>query len=466
MKIILCNPEVNLEYSHSRKGMYPPLGLLSMATHLELNYGNDLDIEVIDGDIERISPKMFSDADMVGFHANSFNYGNCIELGEKAKGYGATVIFGGPHASVLWKNIMRKRDFVDYIIVNEGEIPLSLLVGKILGKNSLSLEKIPNLIYRANGIDYDAKISGKSYLNTSEDMLIPSRKYIDVEKYILNYREVYSVGDIPFNRPLSVYSSKGCTWRDKTGGCIFCARLEKGVRFRNIPKIWEEIRELKRLYNTDYIWDISDDNLNNPNWFKNFVDKRPGDCEDISFLIYSRVNRITDDVIPYFKKLNVFEIYLGFESGDNSILKSTQKGATAGLALRVAKKLKEAGIFYFPSFVVGLPGESEKSLKNTLKFAKDLADIGSIFRMSATILMPIPGSQVFDLLLKDNKYGNEISGMDMVPIKELEKIWIERYTDVDYETAEYYQKQMSEIITKSSQAKSFGASSNIDLEVD
>lgn len=456
MKIILCNPEVNLEYSHSRKGMYPPLGLLSIATHLELKYADDVEIKVIDGDVEKISPKMLANADIIGFHVNSFNYGNCIELSENAKEYGATIIFGGPHATVLWENIMQKRHFVDYIIINEGEIPFSLLIGKILGKNNLSFDQIPNLVYRDNGSNNIAVKSQKSYLNTAENMLIPSRKYIDIEKYIRNYRKVYSKSDIPFQRPLSIYSSKGCTWRDRTGGCIFCARLEKGVRFRSIPEIWKEIGELKKLYKTDYIWDISDDNLNNPTWFKKFVDQRPADCEDISFLIYSRVNGVTDDVIPYFKKLNVFEIYLGFESGDNSILKNMKKGATISMALRVAKKLMDAGIFYFPSFVIGLPGESEKSLKNTLKFAEELADIGSIFRMSATILMPIPGSKVFDMLLKDNKHGEEIAEMDMIPIKDLEKIWIERYTNVDYATAEEYQKLISEVITKSSHAKSFG----------
>lgn len=35
MEIVLCNPEVRLQYSYSRKGMYPPLGILSIATYLE-----------------------------------------------------------------------------------------------------------------------------------------------------------------------------------------------------------------------------------------------------------------------------------------------------------------------------------------------------------------------------------------------------------------------------------------------
>lgn len=454
MKIVLCNPEVSQEYSHSRKGMYVPLGLLSIATYLELHYSGELEVKIFDGDVEPISPEMLVGAEIIGFCVNSFNYGNCLELSWKAKERGATIIFGGPHATVLWENIMRKRDFVDYIIINEGENPLLLLIGKILGKNDLSFGEIPNLIYRDKADN--AVSSQKTYTNTPSDMLISSRRYVKIEKYIQNYRKTYSEDYIPFQRPSSIYSSKGCAWRDKTGGCVFCARLERGVRFRNIPEIWKEIGELEELYQTDYIWDISDDNLNEPEWFKQFVEQRPPNLSDIGFLIYSRVDRIKDNIIPYLKKLNVFEVYLGFESGDKDILRNTVKGISVDAALEVAKKLKDAGIFYFPSFVVGLPGESERSLRNTLQFVEKLADIGAFFRIGASILMPIPGSRAYDMLKKDEKYGKEVAEMDLSSIRDLEEMWIERYTNIDYAMAQEYQKLISSVSSKSLKVKSFG----------
>jgi hypothetical protein len=46
---------------------------------------------------------------------------------------------------------------------------------------------------------------------------------------------------------------------------------------------------LKDRYGVNQIWDIADDNLNNPDWFKAFVDARPNTCRDIRFFIYSRV---------------------------------------------------------------------------------------------------------------------------------------------------------------------------------
>lgn len=453
MKIILCNPEVRQGYTHSRKGMYPPLGLLSIATSLEKDHPG-IEVQLIDGDVEKIKGEMFKGADIVGFHSNSFNYENCLDLAREVKGYGGKVVLGGPHASVLWKNIMLNRDYIDFIVIEEGEKSFSSLVKQILNGGKDEFDDIPNLVYRS--YDGTPVRSLKIHINSPEDMIIPSREFIDVESYIKNYRKIYTKTQIAFERPLSIYSSKGCSWRDRTGGCIFCARLERGVRFRSIPELWSEIRDLKEQYNIDYIWDISDDNLNSPEWFKTFVDQRPDDLSDISFLVYSRVNRITEAIIPYLKKLNVYEIYLGIESGDDTILKSTLKGTTSRLALNTVRKLKGAGIFYFPSFVLGLLGETEKSLNNTLKFAENLAEIGSIYRMSATILMPIPGSQVYDMLLKNPVFGKELAVKDIISIKELEKLWIESYTNVDYATAEKYQKMINEVVIKASETESFG----------
>ena len=456
MKILLCNPVVNIKYSHSRKGMYPPLGLLSLATYLEAKFPGRVEVRVIDGDIEVMDENTFGGADIVGFHANSFNYGNCLVLAEKARKFAKKIIFGGPHATVLWKNIMKNREFVDFVIVNEGEIPFSLLVGKLLGENDLKLQDIPNLVYRDEKSDIGFIISDKSYKNLPSDMVSPSRKFVDLDKYINNYKKVYSDGPVHFQRPSSVYSSKGCLWRDQTGGCIFCARLEKGVVFRNIDDLWQEIGALKESYNIDSIWDISDDNLNSSEWFKDYARKKPDNLSEIGFFIYTRVNRITEEIIPYFRMLNVNEVYLGFESGDEAILKMMVKGITTDIALKAAKRLKSAGIYYFPSFVIGLPGESRSSLKNTFEFAKILSDIGSIHRMSATILWPAPGSVAFNHLMNNAECRTLLEGQDDISMQDLEKLWIERFTDIDYATAQEFQNKISNVLLESTGAKSFG----------
>lgn len=453
MKIVLCNPEVRQEYSHSRKGMYPPIGMMSLATRLEMDYPDDVKVKIIDEDVDPISIDEFNNADFVGFHTNTMNYENCLRFAKEAKKRGARVILGGPHSTVLWKNIMQNRDYIDFIIINEGEIPLSLLVGRYLGTNNILLNDIPNLVYRdGDSGNKGFEVSCRSYINKAEDMIIPSRKYIESEKYISNSRKIYKESETPFRRPFSIYSSKGCTWRDRSGGCVFCARLEKGVRFRNINDIWQEVQMLRKDYNADNIWDISDDNLNNEKWFIDLVESKPRDLGDLTFFIYSRVNLINDRIIEYMKKLNVLEVYLGFETGDDRMLKKALKGSSAKVGLMAAKKLKESNIRYFPSFVLGLPEEDETSLKNTYEYVQEIYNIGGIYRLAASILMPIPGSKVFDTLLEDREGQEFLEGSDIIDIKKLEKLWVKNYTNVDYETLQEYQKKILEI----GQTKTFG----------
>lgn len=451
-KILLCNPEVSQAFSHSRKGMYPPLGLLSLATRLDLDYPEMLEIRVIDGDTDRIETDCFKDADLVCFHVNSFNYENVLRFSITAKSNGTIILYGGPHATVLWKNIMTNRPEVDYIITEEGEIPLSMLVGRMFFGKAIDLSNIPNLVYRKSG-SKDFERSCTSYENTSKDMITPLRKYIDVEKYIRNAWEIYKNTNYGICRPFSIYSGKGCSWRERSGGCVFCARLDKNVKYRDICQIWSEVRYLKEQCGADHIWDISDDNLNSKVWFKEFVNAKPDDLSDLSFLVYSRVNGINDETIEYLKKLNVFEVYLGFESGDPEMLKKAHKGSSVKVSLNSATKLAKNGIKYFPSFVIGLPGESRNSLENTFQFLKRLRDIGGFYRSAATILMPIPGSRVFEMLLKDETAGKVLNGADSLDIKQLERLWIDKFTDVEYEVLEEYQSKMNAL----NNIKTFGA---------
>ena len=265
MKIAICNPMNVSETKHSRKGMYVPLGILSIATLIKQELKDSVEVVVLDEDVTPIDPDDLAAYDLVGFYATTFNYATSVDYAKAAKKHGCTTILGGPHPSVLAENIANNQDCFDYIIRFEAEFPFLDLVTWVLEKKGGAPTHIPNLVFRREGGVF---VNEKIRENTLHDLPNPSREFIDFDLYIRNFREAYP--DRPDMRQASIYSSKGCSWRDKTGGCIFCARLEKGVRFRPIKSIWEEIEDLYDNYGANCIWDISDDNLNNFKWFKEF----------------------------------------------------------------------------------------------------------------------------------------------------------------------------------------------------
>ncbi|HEJ83549.1 MAG TPA: radical SAM protein, partial [Desulfobacteraceae bacterium] len=375
MNILLCNPRNSQGTKHSRKGMYPPLGMLSIHTFLTEALGDAIHIDICDEDVEVLTTGRFRDYDLVGFYATTFNYAQAVRYAYMAKEYDCITVLGGPHPTVLAKNILKRRNCFDYIIQFEAEYPFLKLIKMILDrKDNNHQSSIPNLAFKdRNG---HISIPSKIHVNRLTDLPIPSRAPVNHDLYVENYRKIYP--DRPDSVPGSIYSSKGCSWRDRTGGCIFCARLEEGLRFRDIDQIWTEIEMLKDMYGVNSIWDIADDNLNNRDWFIDFVKKRPKSCAEMKFFIYSRANCIKEWMIKYFHELNVEEVFLGIESGDNRLLKEAFKGQTRKQSFQAMKLLSDSHIQFYPSFVLGLPGESIKSLDNTLNLCRDIAEMGGL----------------------------------------------------------------------------------------
>ena len=444
MKVLMVNARNDTTISHSRKGMYVPLGILSVATYVEAELSGRIHIDVVDEDVEDLEVERLGDYDVVGFYSTSFNYGQSISYAKTAKANGAATVLAGPHPTSLPENIIRNQACVDFVVVGEGEVPFLQVLKMLLGTNGVTVESIPQLTYRLN--DGTVVRSPASYQNDLNALPIPSRHYVPMERYIENYQRIYP--EHGHLRHGSILTSKGCHWRDKTdGGCVFCARHDNGLRFRSITQLWEEIRMLKAEYGVNYIWDAADDSLNDTAWFMEFVDQRPKDLEDIGFFIYSRVTPIRPDIIEYFKRLNVDEVYLGVESGDTGVLKSAVKGQSLKSIRRALRLIGEGGMRYFPSFVLGLPGESIASLEATYRLCEEIIDQGALDRASATILMPVPGSPAFAKLLERLPgEGVPLHRADEFDLPALERYWADNFTNVDHQTLIAYKKRIDDLM--------------------
>jgi len=443
MKILMVNARNDTNVSHSRKGMYVPLGILSVATYAEAQLPGQLQIDVVDEDVEDLRTERLGDYDVVGFYATTFNYGQSISYAKLVKEHGGVTVMAGPHPTAVPENVIRNKECIDYVIAGEGERPFVELLRHLMNKGVGSIDAVPHLTHRRDG---DAVRNLASHENDLTALPIPSREYVPMERYIENYQRAY-----PHHQHLrhgSILTSKGCHWRDKTdGGCVFCARHDDGLRFRGIDQLWEEIRILKSEYGVNYIWDAADDSLNDTAWFMEFVDRRPKDLDDIGFFIYSRVTPIRPGIIEYFKRLNVDEVYLGVESGDTAVLKSAVKGQSLKSIRRALQLIGDGGMRYFPSFVLGLPGESISSLEATYRLCEEIVEQGALDRASATILMPIPGSPSFAKLLQRLPgEGVPLDKADEIDLPALERYWADHFTEVDHQTLVEYKERIDDLM--------------------
>ena len=87
-------------------------------------------------------------------------------------------------------------------------------------------------------------------------------------------------------------------------------------------------------------------------------------------------------------------LIVGFESGDDQILKNIKKGATVETARAFAKNCKKVGIRVHGDFIVGLPGETRETIERTIDFAKEL-DSETI---QVSIAHAYPGTELHEQL--------------------------------------------------------------------
>src|SRR6266545_2675267 len=91
-------------------------------------------------------------------------------------------------------------------------------------------------------------------------------------------------------------------------------------------------------------------------------------------------------------------LIVGYESGDQQILKNIKKGATLERARQFTKDAHKLGLVIHGDFILGLPGETRETIKNTIAFAQEL-DVETI---QVSVAHAYPGTERYDFAIKIN----------------------------------------------------------------
>ena len=115
---------------------------------------------------------------------------------------------------------------------------------------------------------------------------------------------------------------------------------------------------------------------------------------------WSCTSRVTTDydTLKAMKEAGCRLLIVGYESGDQQILKNIKKGATIDMALRFTENCKKLGLIIHGDFIIGLPGETRESIRKTIDFAKRI-DTETI---QVSLAHPYPGTEFYDYVKKNN----------------------------------------------------------------
>jgi radical SAM superfamily enzyme YgiQ (UPF0313 family) len=91
-------------------------------------------------------------------------------------------------------------------------------------------------------------------------------------------------------------------------------------------------------------------------------------------------------------------IHIGVESGSPKVFKSLNKGISFDQTIEACKLIKNSGIKLKAFFMVGLPGETEEDIKQSMSLVQELEPYEAILQ----IYVPYPRTKLFQQIAQEN----------------------------------------------------------------
>ncbi len=296
-----------------------------------------------------------------------------------------TVLFGD-HVTALPEESFENSS-VDFVLTGGDYDFLLLTLCKFINDNKLSTQLEPGIYYRDNGI---IKNTGKFQLNHDLNTL----PFIDRD---LTKWQLYASKNGNYKRTPGTYimSGRDCWW----GKCTFCSWPTIYPTFRSrLPE--NALDEVGSLIDKYSVREIMDDTGCFPvgDWLKNFcagMIKR-GYNKKIYFDCNMRFGALSAEDFSSMKKANFRLLLFGLESANQATLDRVNKNLKAERIISDCKTAGKAGLFPHITIMFGYPWENYDDALGTLKLGKWLLKKGYAYTMQATVVIPYPGTPLFD----------------------------------------------------------------------
>jgi len=276
------------------------------------------------------------------------------------------IIVGGPLVSNHFRNYPGEKQFARdgsmapelitvlddmgadiYVVEGQGEYALSQIIGSFKGDKSL--EDVPNIVYWDKGEYRRTKIVPEN--NSLDENLIDWR--IFREKRI--------------GATVQARTARSCAF-----SCSFCNYPTRAGKLTlagldTIAKELDSARALGGVQNIIFI----DDTFNVPlSRFKDICRMMIEKSYGFNWFSYFRCSNSDEEAIELMAKSGCKGVFLGIESGSPTILKNMNKAATIEKYAEGIKLLHQHNILTFGSFILGFPGETDDTVKDTVRFIR------------------------------------------------------------------------------------------------
>ena len=387
-KVLFINPpspdgsiyirDVNRHGRRSNERMiWPQTNLASLAAMVEKDY----ETKIFDCIADWISWERFEKIierekpNYVVIEIISSTLSNDLRVAKIAKAVGAITIGVGPHVTELPEETLNGCPDLDFVMLGEMELTTRELID-CCEKGSADFPQVKGIAYRN-----DARIvvtDERPFVEDMDSLPIPAYHLLPLHKYRRPFLGKY----------VFIVTSRGCPYP-----CIFCRQIimfQGKFRQKSPHRVVEEIKILKKYGITNYLLH-ADTFTVNKKWVLQLCELIQENKLKIRWACNTHISSIDREMTQAMKKAGCWMIAPGVESGAQEILDNIKKGITVTQIRDTLHMLHEEGLEIWAYFVFGFPGETKETLKQSIRFAKELPIDIAHFGIGT----PYPGTEFY-----------------------------------------------------------------------
>lgn len=445
MKVLLINPPQKQYIPITGFSVYHPVSLIMLGTVIQdlcdvkildclvedytINWQKDS--AVFGMPFEQIEKQVTDyDPDIIGITVPiTIQSQLAIELSVRLKKLNPDylLIFGGAHATIDHENIL-KQEVCDYIVLQEGEETFRQVVEHF--KKGVSLKDIPGIAYLESG---EIKSSTRPLLDDLDKLPLPDYSLVDMGKY-QNNPYLYRNNSKKPENSLALFTSRGCPYK-----CTFCScKISVGQKYRYHSHRYV-INHIKHLIDQYSItsFHFMDDNLSlAKKRFHDFLDTIIAENITIQWDTPNgiRADALDFDLLQKMKQAGCYDVSIPVESGNQNVLnRIIKKKSDLKKVSRIIKWCYELDIKTTSYYIIGFPGETVETMKETIQFAlfhyKEYNSIPLLFPAT-----PLFGTELYEESLKKGYVSNKLTALDFAKQRVLLKNTLIRTPEFTPET--------------------------------
>lgn len=379
----------------------PPIGLAGMAAYLEKR---GIGADIIDCHARPDSEGLIRQHLLthrpawLGVSCTTSSFLDGVRLAKMAQSVlpGIKTVFGGAHVSALKERVLTDYPAVDFTVVGEGEATLT----ELIECDGASPAAVKGLVYRDGS-------AGACFTGYREPGLVLDSLPFPAYEKLPGYPEAYRLPI--FNYPkapnTSCISSRGCPY-----ACSYCDRsvFRRGFRYNGAEYLYEHLRYLKERFGIRHI-NFYDDNFTcdraRVEKFAALMSDRP---LGMTFNCAVRSELIDPELLRHMKQAGCWMMSLGIESGDASLLAQHRQNTDLDKLAGKIRLIKRAGIRTKGLLMIGLPGETEASVKRSMDYVFSLP----IDDFNLAKFTPFPGSPIYSRIRDLGEFDEDWEKMD------------------------------------------------------